>query len=126
MSNPIPNGRSKTDVLLNNKKVASPSQWLPGLQDLVTNSNRAGSGRMRANFIDVKRTWQAVWTNLTEVEYQLILSCIEGRFEFPISCYDPQYGWLTKTFYKGDREFQSLRHYMSGSTGTIAVTFIEC
>lgn len=126
MPNPIPAGRLKTDVLLGGVKVASPSEWLPGLQDLVKNSTRSGGGRMRANYVDVKRTWQAKWTNLNETEYRLILSKIERRFEFKIACYDPELGWVEKDYYKGDRSFEKLYHYYNGSEGTVTVTFVEC
>lgn len=116
----------KNKIYIGGTLVASPSKWLPGLQDLVANPTRVGGGRMRANFIDVKRTWQATWTNLTESEYDLILTKIERRFEFQIKCYDPELGIVTKTFYKGDRQFEKLQHFYNGSFGTITVTFIEC
>lgn len=127
MPNPIPSGRKATDILIGGVLVASPTLWIPGLQDLVTNSTRAGGGRMRANYIDVKRAWTAKWTNLTEIEYQLILSKIERRFDFKIACYDPELGWVEKDFYKGDREFpDGIKHLSKDEkAGTISVTFIE-
>lgn len=124
--NPVPVEYKKYDILIGGVKVATPSVWLPSLQDMVKNSTRSGSGRMRANFVDVKRTWKAEWTNLNEKEYRLILSKIERRFEFEITCYDPELGWVKKDFYKGDREFSKLYHYYDGSVGSISVTFIEC
>lgn len=126
MPNPIPTDRLIVDVLLGGVKVASPSEWIPSLQDMVKNSTRSGSGRMRANYVDVKRSWQAKWTNLSEAEYRLILSKIERRFEFKIACYDPELGWIEKDFYKGDRAFEKLQHFYNGSYGTVSVTFIEC
>lgn len=126
MANPIPSNRKIYDVLIGGTLIASPSRWVPGLQDLVKNSNRSGGGRMRANFIDVKRKWDATWTNLTEAEYRLILSKIERRFEFKITCYDPELGWVEKDFYKSDRSFEKLQHFYNGSYGTISVTFVEC
>lgn len=125
LANPIPSGRKKNDVLLGGVLMPSPDTWAPGLQDLVKNSTRAGGGKMRANFIDVKRKWSAKWTNLTEAEYRLILSKIERRFEFKLACYDPELGWVEKDFYKGDRAFETFKHYYNGTRGTITVEFIE-
>ena len=108
-------------------KVASPSEWVPAVQDLVANSTRVGGGRMRANFIASKRSWAAKWTNLTQTQAQAILSQIEGRFEFPIKCFDPETGTeVTKIFYKGDRQWEKLQHIATETYHTISVTFIEC
>lgn len=116
-----------TDIEINGKRVPSPEEWLPSYMDLVSNSNRVGGVTMRFNYLATKRQWQAKWTNLTKKEYETLLGAFEGVSFFTIKCYDPrEKDVVTKTFYKGDRTFDSMTFLNNEEGyGSFSVTFIE-
>ena len=115
---------SNHDIKISGELVASPSKWEPGLQDLVTNSTRVGSGKMRFNFVATKRTWSAEWTHLSQEESQLILNKIEGVSFFTIECFDPGNNEvILRTFYKSDRSLKVL--HTNSISISISVSFIE-
>ncbi len=117
---------SNVIIKINNVEMPSPSEWIPGLADLVTNSTRVGSGKIRFNFVDVKRTWKAKWTNINQDEIDAILTQIERVPKFSITCYDPELKTeTTKTFYKSDRQWEKLQHINSDIFHTLSITFIE-
>lgn len=95
-------------------------------QDMVTNSNRVGSGKMRFNFVDVKKTLSLTWTMLTQTELQKISSAIERKSFFTIEYFDTTTNSrVSKTFYKGDRTKDNLKNLNDHVYGNFTCDFIE-
>lgn len=118
---------SNRDIKIDGVLIPSPVDWNPGIKDLVTNSTRTGSGKMRFTKVATKRTWDAQWKNLNSSELALLMSCIEPNAFFTIECFDPGVGSVvTKTFYKGDRNFDSLKHLSESEIyASLSLNFIE-
>lgn len=107
-------------------QIPSPVEWKPSIMTLVSNSTRTGGGKMRFNEVAKKRKWDGVWKNLTQAEMATLVSSFENKAFFPIECYDPvANAVVTKTFYKGDRPFETPKYIGSDIFLSISVSFIE-
>ena len=118
---------SNTTVKIDGVTVPSPTEWKPGFKDLVANSNRTGGGKMRFNYVATKRTWEGSWKNLTSSQLSVLLGAIEGKSFFTIECFDPGLNSVAvKTFYKGDRNFDTPKHISDNEVYfSLSITFIE-
>jgi len=118
---------SVNDIKIDLALMPAPTEWKPTIGDLVTNSTRVGSGKMRFNYVATKVTWSAKWVNLTEAEFTVLMGAIEGKSFFNIECYDPvAHAVVSKAFYKSDRAFDNLIVWsVEEKYGSVSMTFIE-
>ena len=118
---------SKKDIKIDGVLIPSPTDWKPSVMTLTTNGTRTGGGKMRFNEVAKKRTWEGSWKNLTETQLTTLVNAFEGKAFFTIECYDPlERAIVTKTFYKGDRKFDTPKHISESEIyNNIGLTFIE-
>ena len=115
------------DIKIDGVLIPSPVDWKPSIMTLVTNSTRTGGGKMRFNEVAKKRTWDGSWKNLTRAQLVTLKGSFEGKAFFTIECFDPiDDAIVTKTFYKGNRVFETSRHISDSEIyHSLSVSFIE-
>lgn len=91
------------ELKINGTTIKQPAEITCQRYDLDSeDSFRSLSGEMQRDRIAVKVKLECRWNGLTAQEMKIILGSMQDVF-FPISYWDPLEGYVTKTFYVGDR-----------------------